>query len=187
MKVHYRDGSMERYISGYRLAAEHLSHRLVDVGPEQHELVYPVVFLYRHYIELQLKSIVNDGRILLCLGDGFPEHHRLRELWDLARQLMQRVVVKIHRSAGSYLSSQNMATISTAIADFEAIDPRALSFRYPALGNKIDCLDGGDFIEVEVLSQRMRNVSEKLTDLDLACVLLREYQDHVTRLHGSDA
>jgi hypothetical protein len=46
------------YVKGYRIAAQAMTQRLVDQqGWETDFLVYPVAFLYRHHLELMLKSL----------------------------------------------------------------------------------------------------------------------------------
>ena len=48
---------MHLYISGYKDAADILANRVIESGNNQDSLVYPIAFLYRQYIELQLKNI----------------------------------------------------------------------------------------------------------------------------------
>jgi hypothetical protein len=44
------------YQDGYRRAALHLADYVCDTAKGQDFLVYPIVYLYRHHIELRLKS-----------------------------------------------------------------------------------------------------------------------------------
>ena len=69
--------SMGLYIEGYREAADKLVHAVVETGTNQDTLVFPISFLYRQYIELQLKHIIRESRIFLGEGASFPEHHRI--------------------------------------------------------------------------------------------------------------
>lgn len=45
------------YTIGYKEAGDLLLQYALNVG-RQNVLVYPIIFLYRHYIELQLKEII---------------------------------------------------------------------------------------------------------------------------------
>ena len=47
------------YAAGYRRAAELLIEHIDTKGRDQDVLVYPVVFLYRHHVELALKRIIS--------------------------------------------------------------------------------------------------------------------------------
>ncbi|MEA2753825.1 MAG: hypothetical protein QOJ54_114 [Aliidongia sp.] len=44
------------YSTGFRLAAHHLAEQVGDTGTEQGFLIYPIIYLYRHYVELVLKA-----------------------------------------------------------------------------------------------------------------------------------
>ena len=48
----------DAYTLGYRRAAEHLSTYALANPRECGQLAYPIVFLYRHHIELALKRII---------------------------------------------------------------------------------------------------------------------------------
>jgi hypothetical protein len=47
--------------------------------------VFPLAFLWRHCIELSLKEIIAVGRRQDGGRWGFPEHHRLLDLWNAAK------------------------------------------------------------------------------------------------------
>ncbi|GAC19580.1 hypothetical protein [Paraglaciecola arctica] len=53
--------SIGLYIDGYRQAADTLAHKVVESSRDQDILVYPIVFLFRQYIELQLKRIIRES------------------------------------------------------------------------------------------------------------------------------
>ena len=91
--------SIVHYIDGYRKAADALAHKVVESGCDQDILVYPIAFLYRQYIELQLKHIIKESRGLLSEGSGFPEHHKIRDLWHVANGLMKKIIKEVDVSA----------------------------------------------------------------------------------------
>jgi hypothetical protein len=84
------------YSRGFRLAAHHLAAQSSDTGPEQGFLIYPIVYLYRHHVELVLKAIITSAFGLLnrelteqdlkTLG-----RHGLSELWREAWPLLDSV------------------------------------------------------------------------------------------------
>ena len=75
--------TMGLYIEGYREAADKLVHDVVESGTNQDILVFPISFLYRQYIELQLKHIIRESRIFLEEGSSLPEHHRIGDYGTL--------------------------------------------------------------------------------------------------------
>ncbi|WP_160121325.1 hypothetical protein [Rhodovarius lipocyclicus] len=94
--------------SAFRVAAE----RLLDAAlanNETWEAAYPILFCYRHGLEISLKSLV----------PGAPQKHGLGELW----------AALLPRLAGQYPAGQ-LAWLSDRIAEFEHVDPRSTAFRY---------------------------------------------------------
>ena len=51
----------EVYAMGYKIATETLVDKVLSEQTNQDHLIYPIVFLYRHYIELRLKEIIDTG------------------------------------------------------------------------------------------------------------------------------
>jgi hypothetical protein len=109
---------------GYRIAAE----RLADHAPQWHEqdfLLYPIVFLYRHYVELRLKNLIALGQQLAQQDVEVPETHDLRRLWVIAKPHLERELDPADAN-----SSREIAQIQRVIEDLAALDPRGTAFRY---------------------------------------------------------
>lgn len=62
-------GGSYPYINGYLYAARLLVNEVTSTQRHQDTLVYPAIFLYRHYIELQLKD--NLRRALYLTDTNF--------------------------------------------------------------------------------------------------------------------
>src|SRR4051812_21456846 len=79
------------YALGYKEAADTLVSHVNDRGRNQDTLVYPIVFLYRQYLELALKDLIREGRSLEDIAEPFPRSHRIDELWRVCKSLLQRI------------------------------------------------------------------------------------------------
>ncbi|MCZ5484310.1 hypothetical protein O5584_24240 [Escherichia coli] len=72
------------YTEGYRRAADILINHIDESGRDQDFLVYPVLFLYRHHLELLIKQIIG---LALALAEDPDKHqykkddHNLNNLW----------------------------------------------------------------------------------------------------------
>lgn len=64
-----------RYADGYKRAANILVDHVDQNNCDQDFVAFPVLFLYRHYIELKLKEIIQKGRQLLDEEGTYPTHH----------------------------------------------------------------------------------------------------------------
>lgn len=73
------------YASGYKKAADVLVDNIMSLASGTRNpidyLVFPIVFLYRQYIELTLKQVIRVGIGLHKQQHPFPKHHKLDELW----------------------------------------------------------------------------------------------------------
>src|SRR4030042_2814002 len=61
------------YAIGYKDAADILVSHIEEKRRYQDTLVYPIVFLYRQYLELALKDIIRKGQRLQEISDPFPQ------------------------------------------------------------------------------------------------------------------
>lgn len=58
-----RNGNEYAYREGYRRGAQILVRAVEETQSDQDFLVYPIVFLYRHHIELALKRVIKRAHI----------------------------------------------------------------------------------------------------------------------------
>src|SRR4051812_42643352 len=79
------------YAEGYKMAGHILVAHVEAKRFDQDYLVYPIIFNYRQYIELMLKGLTKDARLLLDEPGGAPLGHVLKDLWNTARPLLLRI------------------------------------------------------------------------------------------------
>lgn len=111
-----------RYVDGYKDAAD----RLV----EKHEadfLVYPTMYLYRQYLELQLKSLLRKLYLYHGIQCSYPKTHDLEELWRRARPLIEELMEEV---CPQETTDQNDC-IEKRIEEFNLLDPDSSAFRFP--------------------------------------------------------
>jgi len=118
------DNSWTRYEEGYYDAAKALVERF-DGTLESTWVVYPILFLYRHYLELMLKSLIFEA----CAsfeGEKRPkemaDQHNLVVLWDMLVD-----IVTCHRRQRML---GNSADIRRILAQFTHHDPKSMETRY---------------------------------------------------------
>ena len=83
-------GQWHQYAEGYRDAAESLYTKWRE-GPIQPDyLAYPMVYLYRHYVELMLKEFLLSAKRagLIQLPENWECNHNLKKLWDRIHPLL---------------------------------------------------------------------------------------------------
>jgi hypothetical protein len=116
------------YVEGYRRAAVTLFESLEHTRQSPEYMVWPLAFLWRHFIELSLKDIIATGRVLQGDEARFPAHHQLGKLWKEAREQIEAI-------SGAL---DEFKHVEASIGEFERLDPKADGFRYPLAKNGVD-------------------------------------------------
>jgi len=118
------------YAEGYRRAARLLADYAISEKWDIDFLVYPIAFMYRHNIELQLKRLIPDAAFLanVALSDDnrkpLRSSHRLDELWGLFKSLLA------HLEGEFGLNMDDLKAIESYINQIHQIDDLSFSFRY---------------------------------------------------------
>ncbi len=151
--VNYPNATHELMTEGYLRAAQRLVKTISDNAWGVDYMVYPVIFLYRHWFELRLKNIIDLGRQLVQVREsGYDTTHSLGRLWPVARDLIQKVW------EGDRPSEFDL--IESIISDFEKFDPYSQAFRYPITRNGENQLEGLNEINVMYFSDQMDKIAE---------------------------
>jgi hypothetical protein len=97
-------------------------------GPNQDYLAMPVLYLYRHAIELQLKEIIEIGGVVGTLKkdkslDTLLRKHILADLWTKAKEVISVNYPEKH-------NRKKVVTVGDVVKDFHAADPDGQTLRY---------------------------------------------------------
>ncbi|CAX53287.1 conserved uncharacterized protein (plasmid) [Erwinia billingiae Eb661] len=165
------------YTEGYRRAADILIRHIDETARDQDFLVYPVVFLYRHHIELQIKQVTGLARQLL--RDNAPRGsekvtHNLNSLWEVAR--------KVLLEADDTLSPSDFSRVSAVVRALNEADLRATGFRYARTIEGGRSLEGIQYINTRRFGEQMAAASDDLDGIDDGLRYLLDL-DNETRGH----
>ena len=118
-------GHWHDYVFGYREAAKRVIQGAIGQDPRGmlDVLVYPVVFLYRHHVELALKTIIRVGRRYNDEEQEDLGQHGLTSLWQKARKIIEE---HWHKD-----SNGEVDATEKLILELDKIDPGSFAFRYP--------------------------------------------------------
>ena len=158
----------ELYIVGYKEAGDSLVNSVADRSGTADSLIFPIVFLYRHYIELRLKSLLQDGHRLLDKAHKQKPGHQLSRLWLEVRNILVDLWPDRNKD--------DLAAFDSLINQFEQIDPRSTTFRYPK------DFKGNNSLKVDSPRVNLRNLKEVVgamaTILDGSAAAISEYQGY---------
>lgn len=164
--------------SGYRKAARIVVENIRGRGDETF-LFYPVVFLYRHHVELMLKSLILafDHPAVRSITGAEPltetEHktlrrgkaaHSLQWLWDRLRPAVKAL-------GEASIDAERVAGINSYIRQLSEIDPDSTQFRYTTAIDEtkdrlIKCLEPGTDVDLPAFAQAMERLANYLEGLD---------------------
>ncbi|MES2643891.1 MAG: hypothetical protein V4850_30665 [Myxococcota bacterium] len=97
----------------------------IESGGLNDVLVYPYLFNWRHFIELEMKSLIPLARDYHELPEKpLKLHHFIADYWKELRPL-------IEKASGSAEDSDALAGADAIIAEFVTYDPDSFTFRYP--------------------------------------------------------
>ena len=101
------------YISGYKDAADDLVDKVLGISLAD-AYVFPIVFLYRQYLELVLKNLY-----VKIYDKSTKMDHDLSKIWEKVRKKIKDETTKEGREL-----------IDSVIEEFQQVDPRSFHFRY---------------------------------------------------------
>lgn len=151
--VNWSPGNWDLYATGYKKGADHLVAHILATHSSLDTLVYPIVFLYRQYLELRLKQLWEEGSRLLNRSSGPLLSHRLDEIWKNVRPIIEEVF------EGD--ESSPLDALTELFEEFREIDPKSDGFRYPFDRQGNTTLPGIKHVNLRHLSEvidRMANV-----------------------------
>jgi hypothetical protein len=156
----YRGDPANACAHGYRRAAQVLVEYTQSRGDEAF-LFYPILFLYRHHVELMLKNLIlafDEPGVRRATGMGElnaaeirnlrqgKKAHSLQWLWDRLRPAIQAL-------GNEVVQSERVEGISFYIQQLNEIDPESVNFRYTT--------------EIEDTKAKLKKAQKKGTDADI--------------------
>jgi hypothetical protein len=165
------DRSPIAYTYGYRKGAEHLAQSALANRREGDFLVYPIVFLYRHHLELMLKRIVYGAPSILKrdLTDKERMHlqdHRLDLLWGDIEPIFTEICEAVN------WNKPEQADLEGARHYFQQltlIDPSSMNFRYWKTKDGKSALPTSlDSLNIQHFSEMMCRLADFIEGLDAA-------------------
>jgi hypothetical protein len=123
-----------------------------EIWNDRDPLVWPALYSFRHYMELELKYLVR-GFPELGLGSP-PATHRLRTLWSPVAQGFARCFGEGDRGPFDVLEH--------AIAVLEALDPAGDGFRYATRRSGQSSMTEDVYLDPQALLRLIHEVDEVL-------------------------
>jgi hypothetical protein len=159
----------DMYAEGYKVAGDVLVEYIKEKQFDQDYLVYPIVFLYRQYIELRMKEIIRDGNQLLDDDpEKFPQTHKFGKLWRDCREIIEKVWPED--------PAENLDAVGECILQFSEKDPMSMAFRYPTDTNGKPSLPDLTVINLRNLAEVIARIGSLLDGVSMGISVAIEYK-----------
>ncbi|MHB0842914.1 hypothetical protein ACYCGP_08740 [Stutzerimonas nitrititolerans] len=138
------------YAFAYKDAADGLVEAMANRKVPLDSGIYPLLFLYRHALELQLKLMLATARKLAGLGPKSYDKHSLMPMWSELRKLLKEL-------APDQPETQVIAA-HDFIRQLDGVDPDSMAFRYATTKKGKDHLSGVTHINIRHLRDVLNSV-----------------------------
>ncbi|AMA72761.1 hypothetical protein ACKE5C_11180 [Aneurinibacillus thermoaerophilus] len=159
-----QDSQFHGYIRGYKEAADNL----VDLAIKSENIavldtyVFPIVFLYRQFLELSMKEIYlnysehsTEDKVKTIDKAG----HNLLRIWNEIKPLIQE-------GCNSNDDDKTIKVVEDYINQFHAFDKTSFTFRYPITKKLAPTLDKEYRIDLLNLKQRIDELGHFFSGVD---------------------
>lgn len=151
-----------------------MAEYVMDGHREQDTLIYPIVFLWRHYLELRLKGILRSARLLTDQPAETKVDHKILALWHKVRPLLKEIE--------SNVDSETLNAVEEIVIQFDQVDTDSFAFRYPTSKKGIPSLPSKLYhINIRNLTEVMQRVGNFL---DSADTMLDVYLEHKAEMES---
>ncbi|MNG00064.1 hypothetical protein D3C84_829860 [compost metagenome] len=138
------------YAFAYKDAADGLVDAMVNRKVPLDSGIYPLLFLYRHALELQFKLMLAIARKLAGLEPKNYDKHSLMPMWSELRKLLKE------------LSPEQPETEVIAAHDFirqlDDVDPDSMAFRYATTRHGKEHLSSVTHINIRHLREVLNSI-----------------------------
>lgn len=136
----------DTYATGYKEAADAIMERIIANPAWIDTYLYPVMFLYRHYLELRMKEIIGK-----CSGEVVYSHS--------LEALLQRLLPEIRKRWRGAEARARLQSFKERVAEFHRMDKTSETFRYPDSGPKNEPPTRGEWINLLQVQQVVDSMS----------------------------
>ena len=147
----------DKYAMSYKLAAETIADRITHDNSNIDYLVYPLIFLYRHYFELRIKEILFTSQDYSDIKIDMPFHHDLLKAWEKCLEKIKEIRPEVR--------SSQLQNVEMVLRDFNKYDNTSMSFRYPIDKKNNPTLNSLNYINVKIFLESINLSISFLEDI----------------------
>lgn len=157
-----------RYAEGYKEAAERLYASWLALSDDC--LVFPLVFLYRHYTELRIKELLLSAGQFLDQSIEWKRNHNIEVLWHFLSPILQRIFQNE--------PERDLQNAKRLVLELASLDASSFEFRYPETQEGMRYLEKFECLDVVNYFDAMQRLSAFLDGSSTALSVFIENKQH---------
>ncbi len=167
-RIYKTDNKWLFYGEGYRIASELLEKQILEIDISNKDfLIYPYCYLIRHYIEIRLKEIIDEGNKVNSTSiDPSKGGHDLSILWKKSQETLSNVWKDQFEKAPQ--------DVSDFINELHSIDVKSGNFRYPIDNTGLETLENINEINFRQLAEIFQEVKTYLDAVTDGLAVVKE-------------
>ncbi len=169
------EDEFDLYAHAFHNAGKTLAKEMMSPNGYNDLAALPIIFVYRHSLELYLKSIVRIGKtILKVTGDSHNINKKALERHELTKLLPDVIYIFKHVGWEWNLDTeglQSFGELEELLQDFDGIDDRSFTFRYPTNKRDQASVPRHFIVNIPIFCDQMNTLLELLEG---ATILLKE-------------
>jgi len=178
--LNYSDSTDVLYAEGYKRAARLLTKQVLETYSDQDFLVFPIVYLYRHHLELAIKRLTRIGCFIADweLTETEIRHlekHRLDLLWNNFKPIMKTVC----QLTGWEMPDEDIKGVDSYIRQLADADPASQGFRYPCSKKGERSVPQLRHINIRVFAEAMEWIADFFEGVDAGFVHLADAKSEI--------
>jgi hypothetical protein len=192
-QMHYSVQGLNSMGTAFKNAANLMADAVMDTSPADCELIFPMLFCYRHFLELRVKEMVqcSEGRVGNPLEGNDIGHGIGKKLKQISKDFDEKQALEVY---GIWGDGETETASACALGDwnwvedwvnrFATMDPSGTRFRYPNATNGSEhpfpnLLQDLDVADAGELKQKMNGVDEAaLSWIRLLSIVSKENVGH---------
>lgn len=172
-----------KYALGYKTAAITLIDKAISIEEERNvpnELLFPIFFCFRHFVELLLKQIIAEYNELTGSKIKIPKNHKIENLLQTVTPIINDIIfIRLNNPKSKFKSTftkQDIAKLKEVVSILNQYDSDGESFRFPIDCNGNITLQVSFQVPLEQLKEKIYETFGSLNHISFTMTLVKVSQ-----------
>lgn len=170
-----------KYALGFKRAAITLIDQVMtdeDQRDVPNELLYPILFCFRHFVELLLKQLIADYNELMGRVNKIPDKHDIKHLYQKVIPIIDDIIFdRLNNPKSKFKSTftkNDTKNLKEVISVLDQYDPNGESFRYPIDRKGRATLKGSFHVPLVQLKEKIEESFDILNHISFMMIFAKK-------------